>query len=45
VLFTTGYAKNAIVHHGRLDRDVDLIGKPYTFVELSEKVRAVLDRR
>jgi DNA-binding response OmpR family regulator len=24
---------------------VDLIGKPYTFVELSEKVRAVLDRR
>jgi CheY-like chemotaxis protein len=45
VLFTTGYAKNAIVHHGRLDRDVDLIGKPYTFAELSEKVRAVLDRR
>lgn len=45
VLFTTGYAKNAIVHHGRLDRDVDLIGKPFTFAELSEKVRAVLDRR
>jgi PAS domain S-box-containing protein len=45
VLFTTGYAKNAIVHHGRLDRGVDLIGKPFTFAELSEKVRDVLDRR
>jgi CheY-like chemotaxis protein len=45
VLFTTGYARNAIVHHGRLDPDVDLIGKPFTFAELSEKVRAVLDRR
>jgi DNA-binding response OmpR family regulator len=44
VLFTTGYAKNAIVHHGRLDPGVDLIGKPFTFTELSEKVRAVLDR-
>lgn len=43
VLFTTGYAKNAIVHHGRLDADVQLIVKPFTFSELSEKVRAVLD--
>ena len=45
ILFTTGYAKNAIVHHGRLDADVNLIGKPFTFAELSEKVRAVLDSR
>jgi CheY-like chemotaxis protein len=45
ILFTTGYAKNAIVHHGRLDPDVHLIGKPFTFAELSEKVRAVLDQR
>jgi CheY-like chemotaxis protein len=43
VLFTTGYAKNAIVHHGRLDPDVQLIGKPFTFAQLSEKVRKVLD--
>ena len=43
VLFTTGYTRNAIVHHGRLDVGVDLIGKPYTFSELSVKVRAVLD--
>jgi signal transduction histidine kinase len=44
VLFTTGYTRNAIVHHGRLDADVNLIGKPFTFDELSAKVRALLDR-
>jgi PAS domain S-box-containing protein len=44
VLFTTGYAKNAIVHHGRLDADVQLIGKPFTFAELSETIRRVLDQ-
>ena len=31
VLFTTGYTRNAIVHHGRLDPDVQMIGKPFTF--------------
>ena len=45
VLFTTGYTRNAIVHHGRLDPDVHLIGKPFTFNELGGKVRALLDRR
>jgi CheY-like chemotaxis protein len=44
VLFTTGYTRNAIVHHGRLDPDVQLIGKPFTFSELGSKVRALLDR-
>jgi hypothetical protein len=42
VLFTTGYARNAIVHHGRLDADVDLIVKPYTQADLAAKIRAVL---
>jgi signal transduction histidine kinase len=45
VLFTTGYTRNAIVHHGRLDPDVRLIGKPFTFDELAAKVRAILDER
>jgi PAS domain S-box-containing protein len=45
VLFTTGYARNAIVHHGRLDPDVRLISKPFTFDELAAKVRAILDER
>jgi CheY-like chemotaxis protein len=44
VLFTTGYTRNAIVHHGRLDPGVQLLVKPFTFGELSEKVRALLDR-
>jgi CheY-like chemotaxis protein len=44
VLFTTGYTRNAIVHHGRLDPGVEMIGKPYMFDELAAKVRALLDR-
>jgi PAS domain S-box-containing protein len=45
VLFTTGYTRNAIVHHGRLDPGVHLISKPFSFNELGAKVRAVLDDR
>ncbi|HUR19172.1 MAG TPA: ATP-binding protein [Vicinamibacterales bacterium] len=44
VLFTTGYTSNAIVHHGRLDPGVQLVGKPFTYVELASKVRSVLDQ-
>jgi len=43
VLFTTGYARNAIVHNGRLDPGVQLITKPYTFTDLASKIRDVLD--
>jgi PAS domain S-box-containing protein len=43
VLFTTGYTRNAIVHHGRLDPGVHLIGKPFSFEELGARVRACLD--
>jgi hypothetical protein len=45
VLYTTGYSRNAIVHQGRLDADVYLITKPFTFDQLAVKVRDVLDRR
>lgn len=45
VLFTTGYTRNAVVHHGRLDPGVHLIGKPFTFEELAAKVRTLLDDR
>jgi CheY-like chemotaxis protein len=44
VLFTTGYTRNAIVHHGRLDPGVEMIGKPFSFEELGAKVRALLDK-
>jgi signal transduction histidine kinase/ActR/RegA family two-component response regulator len=43
VLFTTGYARNAIVHNGQLDPDVQFLAKPYTQQELAQKLRAVLD--
>jgi PAS domain S-box-containing protein len=43
LLFTTGYAYNAIVHQGRLDPDIALLQKPFTFTELAMKVRRALD--
>ena len=45
MLFTTGYARNAIVHQGRLDAGVHLLTKPFNFDELAIKVRDVLDRK
>ena len=44
VLYTTGYSRNAIVHHGRLDPGVQLITKPFTFEQLAGRVRDVLDQ-
>jgi PAS domain S-box-containing protein len=43
VLFTTGYARNAIVHDGRLDPGVELITKPYAQAALSARLRDMLD--
>jgi CheY-like chemotaxis protein len=43
ILFTTGYARNAIVHHGRLDPGLELIVKPFNYAELAAKLRAVLE--
>jgi len=43
VLYTTGYTRNAIVHQGRLDADVELLNKPYTQQDLARKMREMLD--
>ena len=43
VLFTTGYARNAIVHDGRVDPGVALIPKPFTYAGLAAKIEEVLD--
>ena len=43
VLFMTGYSRNAIVHQGRLDPDVELIQKPVTQSELAARIRDFLD--
>ncbi|WP_430910478.1 CHASE3 domain-containing protein [Methylobacterium sp. sgz302541] len=42
VLYTTGYTRNAIVHNGIVDADVQLLGKPYTLEQLARKVRQVI---
>jgi len=44
ILYTTGYTPNAIIHHGRLDPDVQLLSKPYAQDDLSRKIRRVLGR-
>jgi CheY-like chemotaxis protein len=43
VLYTTGYARNAIVHQGRLDPGVELIVKPFASAALADKIRHLLD--
>ncbi len=43
VLFMTGYSRDAIIRHGRLDPGVHVLGKPFSVEELAEKVRERLD--
>lgn len=45
VLFTTGYAGNAIIDHGRLGPSTALLPKPFTFDQLAARVREVIDTR
>jgi len=42
VLFMSGYTENSIVHQGRLDDGVQMIGKPFQRQELARKVAEVL---
>lgn len=42
VLLISGYAKDAIVHDGVLDPDVELLPKPFTMNSLTRKVAQVL---
>jgi len=44
VLFTSGYAQNAIVHGGRLDPGVELLSKPYSREQLAYKIRQMLHK-
>jgi CheY-like chemotaxis protein len=45
VIYTTGYTRNAVVHNGTLDPDVELISKPFTIEELATRVRTVLEAK
>ena len=42
VVFMSGYTENSIVHHGRLDDGVSLIGKPFKREQLARKIAEVL---
>jgi signal transduction histidine kinase len=42
VLFSSGYAENAIAHQGILERGVPMLQKPYTRVDLARMVRRTL---
>lgn len=44
VLFTSGYTRDAIMRDDRLDPNVDLLSKPFTYATLAAKVRELLDR-
>jgi len=43
VLFTSGYTRDEIFHHGKLDAGVTLLSKPYRRDDLAGKVRGVLN--
>jgi CheY-like chemotaxis protein len=43
VVFTTGYARNAIVHDGRLDPGVSLLPKPFTYAAVASKISDILE--
>ncbi len=44
VLFATGYSRDAIVHHGRVDPGINLLLKPFTYDQVASRVREILDR-
>jgi CheY-like chemotaxis protein len=43
VLYTTGYAHEAIAQGGVLDPGTELLPKPFTYADLSAKIRSVLE--
>jgi len=42
VLYCSGYAENAILQEGLLDKDVQFLSKPYTRRQLAARIREVL---
>ncbi|PNG27437.1 CHASE3 domain-containing protein [Methylocella silvestris] len=44
IIYTTGFSRNAVIHNGVLDRDVNLLAKPFTLEQLARKAAAVLSQ-
>ena len=43
VLFITGYAENAVINHGHLDADMQIMTKPFTMDALGDKIKRMID--
>ncbi|MGY3446272.1 MULTISPECIES: response regulator [unclassified Bradyrhizobium] len=43
VLITTAYAGDVLIREGRLDPDIELLSKPFSFAELATRIRGLLD--
>ena len=44
VLFVTGFAENALVGNGHMEAGMEVLTKPFDIVELTQKVRELIDR-
>jgi CheY-like chemotaxis protein len=42
VLFITGYAENAVLGHGHLDRDMQVLTKPFVMEALASRIRDLI---
>ncbi len=45
MLFVTGYAENAALNHGHIERGMEVLTKPFIVNELVRRGRAAADRR
>ena len=45
LLFTSGYTDDAVIRQGIVTEDMNFIQKPFTFEELSKKIRELLDAK
>jgi signal transduction histidine kinase/CheY-like chemotaxis protein len=45
MLITTAYAASALVHEGRLDAEIELLNKPFSYSALATRIRELLDRQ
>ncbi|MBX3132959.1 MAG: response regulator [Gemmatimonadaceae bacterium] len=45
IVYMSGFSADLIARQGRLDPDIEFIGKPFTLAELTSRLRGVLDRR
>jgi DNA-binding response OmpR family regulator len=44
IIYMTGYSRNAVVRHGRLEEGVEILQKPINQELLGNRVRDLLDR-